>query len=122
MPDQRRGLFEHEAFEHVAVRVPEVNVKTTWLPYFERLVLVVWLFAFCLGLQALLEMPVSRLGRMVVASLWVWLVLLGMGQALRRSRHKIAVDYQSRVRRRRLTFVLATVGAVVWILMLYVAL
>ncbi len=118
----KRNIFNHEGFDYVGVRMPELHTKATWLPYFERLALVVWLYVVCTVLQNQLDMPADRLGRLLIASLWVVVTLWGMGYALKRAGNRIAVSYQERVYRRRITFALGTIGAIIWIVAVHVLL
>ncbi|NDJ86757.1 MAG: hypothetical protein GYB66_12795 [Chloroflexi bacterium] len=118
---RRGGVIDPAAYNHVMVRMRDLNARATWLPYFERLLLVGWLLVFCLAMQSIIDMPFNGLGQLITAGLWIWVVLLGMGVALRRAGGRIAVTYRERVRRRRITFVVGSLGAVFWILFVKLA-
>jgi len=126
MPDQppdnseRRGIFSNESLNYVGVRIPELTIRPTWLPYFERLMLVIWLYVAAFGLQAALDMPVDRMTRLIIASVPIPIVLRGMGVALKRSGYKVAVGPIETARRRRKTFFFSTLVTGIWVLLMYI--
>ncbi|MBI5930605.1 MAG: hypothetical protein HY862_14955 [Chloroflexi bacterium] len=95
-------------------------LKTTWLPYSERFLLVTWLVLFTLIFQEqVLDMPASPLERIIIVIIGVWLTLLVMGIALRRSDYRDPVGYQARMRRRTITFFASTLWMVLLSLSFY---
>ena len=126
MPDRspdnskQRGIFSNESLNYVGVRIPELTIRPTWLPYFERLALVIWLYVVAFGLQAAFDMSVNRMTRLIIASVPIPIVLRGMGIALKRSDYKVAVGPLERTRRRQKTFFFSTLITVFWVLLMVI--
>ena len=121
-PDQH-GLFDHPAFDYKGgVRLNEPSIAPSWLPYYERMALVAWLYGVGMIAQAIMMMPFGNFTRLLVASLGVWWALLGMGVALRRANYHLAVTYAERTRRRRWTVLSTTLGMLVWVGVVYLVL
>jgi hypothetical protein len=94
-------------------QLSESVLKTTWLPYFERFLLVIWLFFFTLLFQEhMLHISATGLERVIIALLGIWISLIVMGIALRRSGYHEPVGYQARMRRRISTFLATTLWMV----------
>ncbi len=93
----RTPLHEAQLSENV--------LRTTWLPYFERFLLVTWLVLFTLIFQEqVLDIPANPLERIIIVVIGVWLSLIAMGISLRRSGYREPIGYQARMRRRIGTF------------------
>jgi hypothetical protein len=96
-------------------QLSEAVLKTTWLPYFERFILVIWLLLFTLLFQEhMLHISATGLERIIIVFLGVWVSLIVMGIALRRSDYHEPVGYQARMRRRMSTFLATTL----WMMLL----
>lgn len=117
---QRRSIFSDESLNYVGVRIPELTTHPTWLPYFERLVLVIWLYIVAFALQAALDMPTGRMTRLIIASIPVPIVLRGMGIALKRADYRVAVGPIERTHRRRKTFFVGTLVTTIWVLLMFI--
>lgn len=118
--DRNKSFFDHQGFDYKGgVRLREFHANPTWLPYWERLALVLWLAIYGAALQSIIRMPLSVFQRFVVFSFGIWFALLGMGMALRRADHRPAIGYMASQRRRRLTIIFTTLGMTAWIFLIY---
>ncbi len=94
-------------------QLSENTLRTRWLPYFERFLLVTWLVLFTLIFQEqVLDMPASPIERIIIVVIGVWSSLIAMGIALRRSGYHEPVGYQARMCRRIETFFASTLWLV----------
>lgn len=94
-------------------RLSESVLKTTWLPYFERFLLVIWLILFTLLFQEhVLHIQATGLERVIIVFIGICVSLIIMGIALRRSGYHEPVGYLARMRRRISTFLATTLWMV----------
>lgn len=125
MSEEQRGkdrptVFDDPAFSYRGgVRLREVQIKPSWLPYWERMLLVLWLLVVAFVLQNWLDVSLSRFQRAIIAVIGAWGALIGMGIARRRTANREAIRYHERVRRRRVTVFASTVGVIMWVLVVY---
>ena len=117
---EKRGIFSNESLNYVGVRVPEITTHPTWLPYFERLALVIWLYVAAFVLQETLDMSGNRMVRLIIASVPIPIVLRGMGIALKRAGNKVAVGPLERTRRRQKAFFFGTLVSISWVVLMYI--
>lgn len=114
-----KTVFDHEAFDYVGVKIKEPSTKPTWLGFYERMGVVVWLYVVGFVWMSLIDTPFGRFGQLVTATTGIGLSLIGMGIALRLSKYRSAVTYQERMRRRWRTVIASTVGMIVWVSLAY---
>ncbi len=101
-------------------QLSENTLRTTWLPYFERFLLVTWLVLFTLIFQEqVLNMPANPIERIIIVVIGVWSSLIAMGIALWRSGYHEPVGYQARMRRRIEIFFASTLWLVLLSLSFY---
>ncbi len=114
-----KTIFDHPAFDYEGgAKMKEFRGGDGWLPYFERWVVVIWLYG--LGLVGLDWLDLfSRFTRFWVVSVGIAVVLVGMHVAFVRSGRQNAVLYKDRQRRRYLTGVISTLWILVWVGLVY---
>lgn len=121
-PPNDKTVFDHPAFDYKGgAKMREFRDGNGWLPYFERWVLVIWLYIVAFAFQAILDLY-DPFGRFWVATVGMGGVLIGMHLAFRRSGRRNAVLFKDKQRRRWLTGLVSTGWMLVWIGLVYVVL
>ncbi|MCI0710422.1 MAG: hypothetical protein L0154_09700 [Chloroflexi bacterium] len=121
MPDDKypKTVFDHEAFDYVGVKLNEPSAKPTWLGFYEKIGVVIWLYVAGFVWMRLIDVPFGRFGQLMTATTGIGLVFVGMGIALRLNNYRPAVTYQERTRRRWRTIIAGTVVMIVWATLIY---